>query len=361
LLVADDSDDSDGDGEYYVSVHELSVQLWRSFDTPRVSVQKKIQDVGIPLLQCNRSQLDLLRREGIVQGYRATIVSIQNAERLCDALQHSREKRGLVKHPLKEKEKPGKKRKRREEAWLVRMNAKIGKGKRKSRAKKKIVDGCALIRSSTTPTHVNWPAGTLTPGSSSLEVKQVSVGEKTLASQILNLKSNQHEIVKNLNQFAVLSRGLEALDLNTGHMATLRSYLLNKNGTESLQDSKQISRSAISLTRGRPSKRGALSDLPGLPLKRPRLHSAANTTSSLDSTHTDRLMSPPAFQGCSPELQNVEHTVNGHESCIVSTPERADRFELCWSDEETDHTKLQGGDDVILVKVENRLQPKSGK
>ena len=86
--------------------------LWKLFDTPRVSVQKKIIDLGIHLLQTTKSQVVILRQEGIIGNYRATMIPLRDAERLYDALEYSRRKRGLVKHILKE---PGKKATRAEE------------------------------------------------------------------------------------------------------------------------------------------------------------------------------------------------------------------------------------------------------
>lgn len=348
------------DGQYYVSVHELSVQLWKNFDTPRVSVQKKIEDLGIPLARCNRSQVDVLRQKGVVQGFRATLVSIKDAEKLCDALQHSREKRGLVKHPLNVR----KRRKRREDVWLLKMKARICSGASSEvliveKAKDPLVDECALIGVAATPTPSNYSPGGTPPSNSdsSLKAKQIPVAEKELANQEpLGLKGTghgiEHVIVKDLNHFLVPSRGLEALDLCVGsseNMATLRSYLLggvNKTGTGSLQGSKHISRSSSAITspRGRPPKNPPLLPDP-LPLKRPHLHSAVNP-----KNHINRIMSPPAtFQGCSPEIE--QHSASNQE--VVLKPKRADRF-LYWSDDdETGHAKHHGSDDVILVRVEN--------
>ena len=79
--------------------------LWKRFDTPRVSVQKKITDLGIHLLQTTKSQVVILRREGIIGNFRATMITLRDAEKLYDALEQSRRKRGLVKHILKEPQK----------------------------------------------------------------------------------------------------------------------------------------------------------------------------------------------------------------------------------------------------------------
>ena len=151
---------------YYVSIHQLSLQLSKLFATPRVSVQKKIQDLGIASLKCSRAQLETFRKCGVVEGFRATIVELRDAERLCDALQRSREKRGLAKkHVLKPRAKPkakGRKeddssadkrriKKKREEDWLLKRNARMSSDQEKKR-KAGIVDGCASIRTASTPT-----------------------------------------------------------------------------------------------------------------------------------------------------------------------------------------------------------------
>ena len=81
-----------------VPVHQLSSQLWQKFQTPRPSVQKKIEELKIRLIQCSRSQVEQLRRSGIIGGFRATLITLQDAERLYDQLRLSREKRGLLKH-----------------------------------------------------------------------------------------------------------------------------------------------------------------------------------------------------------------------------------------------------------------------
>ena len=96
----------------YICVHEISMALWEKFDTPRVSVQKKITDLGIHLHQTTKSQVEILRRERIIGNFRATMITVRDAEKLYDALEYSRRKRGLVKHILKD---PGKRGVRAEE------------------------------------------------------------------------------------------------------------------------------------------------------------------------------------------------------------------------------------------------------
>lgn len=355
------------EAQHYVSVHELAVQLWKNFDTPRVSVQKKIQDLSIPLVKCNRCQLDALRQKGILKGFRATLITVKDAEKLCDGLQHSREKRGLEKHPLKEKEGVPKRKKRREDDWLLKMNARICPkvliADEEARNRDPLVDECALIGVEATPTPSNYSSGG-TPPSNCGSREGGPVAEKELVSQEgLSWKGTEqqleHEIVKDLNSFVVPipSRDLVALDLCVGgseNMATLRSYLsggVSQTDAGSLQGSRHISRSTSAITalpRGRPPKNPSLPN--PLPLKRPCLHSAANSTPSLNN-RINHIRSPPAlFQSCSPEMQ--KHGSTSQE--VVLTPKRADRF-LYWSDdEETDHAKqLHGSDDVILLRVEN--------
>ena len=96
----------------YICVHEISMALWEKFDTPRVSVQKKITDLGIHLHQTTKAQVEILRRERIIGNFRATMITVRDAEKLYDALEYSRRKRGLVKHILKD---PGKRGVRAEE------------------------------------------------------------------------------------------------------------------------------------------------------------------------------------------------------------------------------------------------------
>ena len=96
----------------YICVHEISMALWEKFDTPRVSVQKKITDLGIHLHQTTKAQVEILRRERIIGNFRATMITVRDAEKLYDALEYSRRKRGLVKHILKD---PGKRAVRAEE------------------------------------------------------------------------------------------------------------------------------------------------------------------------------------------------------------------------------------------------------
>lgn len=367
LGLPEDGGSGGSQGEKYVSVHELSFQLWKRYDTPRVSVQKKIEDLGIPLLKCSRSQLTLLRQKGIVKGFRATIISFQDAETLCDALKHSREKRGLTKHPLKEN------RKVREEAWVLKMND-GGVKPKVLKAKEPLVDECAPIGVEATPTPTNWPCGSSTAGvlslgaslptasdCSSVRVLQVPAEEREFATRhqcLQGIVKHGHGAVKDLKHSpAVLPRGLEALDLcvkGSLNMATLRSYLTagtSKAGVGALQDSRHLSRSAITLSRGRGRPPKSSGSLPDSPLKRQQLHSVISATSSLESNHVNHIMSP-LHGGSPPDM--MEHGTNG-ESCTTST--RADWF-LSWSDdEEADHSKVT--DDVILVGVENRLQSKS--
>lgn len=351
LLVADGSGSSEG--SYYVSVHELSIQLWKNFDTPRVSVQKKFEDLGIPLTKCSKKQLGILRKKGVVAGFRATIVSIQDAEKVCDALQHSREKRGLAKHPLKAK---GGSRERREEAWLTRMNARnariscVSSGVKKGTENtSELVDGCALIGGNLTPTQIRGDR---------------SKSQRQLASQLPCEKDTEqqrgtehHEVVKYLDQFAALSRSqlrdLEALNLFSETMATLRSYLAGGGKGDvaagSLQHSKEVSRSAMLPIRSRIIKLPTSTSCSPLKLKRPpRLHSAATPAivPSKETNCINHIMSPTAgHHGCSPELTTRE--LHG----LLST-EKADRF-LYWSDdEEPDHATQQDSEDVIFVRVE---------
>lgn len=353
LPVADSSGGTEGN--YLVSVHELSIQLWKNFDTPRVSVQKKIDDLRIPVLKCTKRQLGILRKESVVQGFRATIVSIRDAEKVCDALQYSREKRGLTKHPLKTKDSSERKKRRREEEWLLKMNARMCSASSDmlvvEKETSKLVDECALIGVAPTPT-LSQEIIRIDDSASSLKFEEV---EEELANQLPFEKGIEHEVVKNLNQFTppsssrLQSRDLEALDLFVGssqNMATLRSRLeKTSTGTGSLQGGKPVSRSATTLARGR--IRVHPLPIPTSPMKRPRLHSV--TMPSKVANCTNHILSPSAVSlGVPPER---EHSPS--ETCKVVRVKKAERF-LYWSDDdEADHTKLPSNDDVILVRVEN--------
>lgn len=110
-------------------VHQVSVELWRLYDTPRVSIQKKIADLGIQLSNSSREQIRLLREAGIIQNFRATMISLRDTERLFDALELSRRKRGLQKHALKVKADPLMRSQRMEEKTLLRLSARTYAGR----------------------------------------------------------------------------------------------------------------------------------------------------------------------------------------------------------------------------------------
>ena len=58
---------------------------------------------------------------GIIENFRATMIAIRDTERLFDALEHSRRKRGLLKHPLKAKCGPSERALRAEEKRAKRL------------------------------------------------------------------------------------------------------------------------------------------------------------------------------------------------------------------------------------------------
>ena len=111
-------------GTVYFCVHQCSVELWRLYDTPRVSVQKKIVDLRIQLTNCNKVQIKQLREAGIIENFRATMIALRDTERLFDALEYSRKKRGLLKHALKAKSDPSERILRVEERRARRLKAK---------------------------------------------------------------------------------------------------------------------------------------------------------------------------------------------------------------------------------------------
>ena len=93
LKVSKNTDDSCQD--VLVSVHQLSAELWKQFRTPRTSVQKKIENLKISLLHCDREQVYFLRSHHVIEGYRATVITLKDAERLYDSMQRLQEKRRL--------------------------------------------------------------------------------------------------------------------------------------------------------------------------------------------------------------------------------------------------------------------------
>lgn len=88
----------------HVCVHQLSVELWKRYDTPRAAVQKKLESLKCEVEFCTKEQIHELREKGIVENHRATNISLQDGELLYDALEASRRKRGLEKHKLKSKD-----------------------------------------------------------------------------------------------------------------------------------------------------------------------------------------------------------------------------------------------------------------
>ena len=83
-----------------ICVHQLSVELWKRYDTPRATVQKKIEKLDIQLQNLTREQVLSFRKEGIIEGFRATAITADEADRVFDALEESRDRRGLQKHKL---------------------------------------------------------------------------------------------------------------------------------------------------------------------------------------------------------------------------------------------------------------------
>ena len=132
----------------YFCVHQVSVELWRQYDTPRASIQKKIVDLNIQLLNCSREQIKMLRVAGIIENFRATTISLRDTERLFDALEMSRKKRGLQKHALKVKSDPLQRAQRIEEQRARRLSARaaLGEGTRLS-------PPAPLIRAFASPAH----------------------------------------------------------------------------------------------------------------------------------------------------------------------------------------------------------------
>ncbi len=104
-------------------LHQVSVQLWKMYDTPRVSVQKKIADLHIQLSNGSREQVRFLREASIIEGFKTKMISLRDTERLFDALELSRKKRGIEKHALKTNSDPSERMLRTEEKRAKRLGA----------------------------------------------------------------------------------------------------------------------------------------------------------------------------------------------------------------------------------------------
>ncbi len=135
----------------FLSVHQLAIELWKAFDTPRVSVQRKINDLGIKIVISDRSMIRLLRAAGIIENFRATMILLRDAEILCDALDYSRKKRGLSKHALQSKHRPEDRSTRREELSAKKFTEKFNSLYDADVLQAHSVDSVSLTRSQTEP------------------------------------------------------------------------------------------------------------------------------------------------------------------------------------------------------------------
>ena len=126
----------------YVCVHQLSVELWKRYDTPRAAVQKKMEALKCKAEFCTKEQIRVLREKGIVDNCRATNISLHQAELLFDALETSRRKRGLEKHKLK----GAHRHLRKEEVKIRKMTLKRDMRRQKIARKIENAAGCALNR-----------------------------------------------------------------------------------------------------------------------------------------------------------------------------------------------------------------------
>ena len=135
----------------YLCVHQLAIELWKAYDTPRVSVQRKILDLGIQIVSSDRSMIRILRAAGIIENFRATMILLRDAEILCDALELSRKKRGLQKHALQTKHKPGERSTRLEEQRAKKFTAKMNSLYNLAALKSQAVNSVALTKSTKEP------------------------------------------------------------------------------------------------------------------------------------------------------------------------------------------------------------------
>ncbi len=142
----------------YLSVHQLAIELWKSFDTPRVSVQRKINDLGIKTLNTDRNMIRVLRAAGIIDNFRATMILLRDAEILCDGLEHSRQKRGLTKHALQSKHKPGDRSTRREERSANKVSQKMSSIYDMDILQSRSIDSAAFTNQPHNDIHGEWCA-----------------------------------------------------------------------------------------------------------------------------------------------------------------------------------------------------------
>ena len=87
------STDSEKEAEINVSVHQLSLYIWKLFKVPRGSVQKKIKDLGIRLRPCTKEGVQILRDHCVINAYKACQLTLGEAELVFDSVQKSRQRR----------------------------------------------------------------------------------------------------------------------------------------------------------------------------------------------------------------------------------------------------------------------------
>ncbi len=104
-------------------LHQVSMQLWKMYDTSRVSVQKKVADLHMQLSNGTREQVRFLREASIIEGFKTKMIGLRDTERLFDALELSRKKRGIEKHALKTNSDPSERALHTEEKRAKRLGA----------------------------------------------------------------------------------------------------------------------------------------------------------------------------------------------------------------------------------------------
>lgn len=337
-----------------VSVHQLSVQLWQRFSTPRVSVQKKIEELGIRLTRCDRSQVDFLRDNDVLHNFRATTISLEDAGRLCDALKRSREKRGLEKHPLKARARgPGSgggegRRKRREERWLLARKNKMSSESvtRSSSTSEKVVDRCVLIGDNPPPTPLATPperaatplitsesGKSPSPSGESLQEYPVRLDTLLTAQEqgkldIQIAEDCEHVIGVGFNDSTALGllsqnaqhisdtlKTLDALDLFVGgstRMATLRSYLVSNNKDVGLKSSRSSTHISPSLSSSRRIDQNKL-----------RLLARSHLSPPVNHTHHNVSVEANVPKGSSPVKRNIPIRIKRSPKSLSSNYKRS--------------------------------------
>lgn len=82
------------EGNLYVSIHQLSGHLSKLFKVTQGAVYNKLNTLGITLSNCSKETVVLLRKFSVVRSYKASKLTLKEAEKLFDAFQVTEQRRG---------------------------------------------------------------------------------------------------------------------------------------------------------------------------------------------------------------------------------------------------------------------------